>query len=401
MLVLYSIILKLLNALLLPASFLLKKGKLSDFIKGRLNQNFDLPPNKSGKRYWFHCASLGEFEQAKPLIEQIKKSDTNTSVVISFFSPSGYNYQKNFPLADFVFYLPLDTKHNAKKIIKAIQADCVIFIKYEIWYHLITQINKQNIPCFLVSAVFRESQFIFKPMGKWLLKVLPLYKKIFLQNEESAIVLKKNNISNYEIAGDTRYDRVFEIALNAVENNTLKEFVGANNCLILGSSWPQEEKLLFEYLKTDNCISKVIIAPHDVSETRINEIVNHFASLKPQLYTTFDSSQTTQILILDTIGQLSNAYQYATVALVGGGFGKGLHNILEPLAHNVPVIFGPHIERYPEAGMSIKAGVAIFLEENGLLKEAIEKHLRQLSSKSKDFITRNMGATDKIIAQIL
>lgn len=389
------------NTLLLPASFLLKKGKLSDFIKGRLNQNFNLLPNKTDKRYWFHCASLGEFEQAKPLIENIKKNNPKASVVISFFSPSGYNYQKNYTLADFVFYLPLDTKHNAKKTIKAVQADCVIFIKYEIWYHFITQIHKQNIPCFLVSAVFRENQFIFKPIGKWLLNVLPLYKKIFLQNEESANVLKKNNISNYEIAGDTRYDRVFEIAKKATKNNIIEEFVGHNQCLILGSSWQQEESLLFEYLKTDNCILKIIIAPHDISEQRINDIFKQFSWLKPQIYTSFDSNIQSSVLILNTIGQLSNAYQYATVALVGGGFGKGLHNILEPLAHNVPVIFGPQTERYPEAAMAIKEGVAISIVESGDLKEAIEKHLSHLSSKSKDFIASNMGATDKMIAQIL
>lgn len=381
--------------------------KLKLFTEGR-KQAFPQIPEKKSSRYWFHCASLGEFEQAVPVMEGLKSADSNTQIVVTFFSPSGFEQRKKHPLADAVMYLPLDTPANAKKLLNAIKPDVVIFVKYEIWYYLLSELKKCEIPIYLLSAVFRKDQFILTWMGKWLFEVLPNYKKIFLQDKQSLEMLEKRGLNNITYTGDTRYDRVKQNALKVKENEVIAKFKGESKLLVLGSSWPAEEKIireLWQSAKLENF--KIMIAPHDVSDTHITGIIELFGSDCVERFTQY-KSEGKDILILDTIGHLSSAYFYSDVSFIGGAFGKGLHNILESLAFGSPVIFGPNYEKYPEAHTSMHAQVAMsvhnaesFIKAFKFFTENEECSPMQVKTKCIDFVNWNSGATEKVLKAIL
>jgi 3-deoxy-D-manno-octulosonic-acid transferase len=360
----YTIVFQFLN-FLLPLGKYSISAKVKLFASGRLNQNLDQLPIKIGLRYWFHCASLGEFEQAKPIIEKLKNNDVNCTVVVTFFSPSGYLYAKSYKLVDAILYLPLDTKSNAQKLVFNIQADKVFFIKYDLWYHLLNTLFENNIPTYLVSAVFREKQFLFNPFGSFIFELLPQFKSIFLQDQKSFDLLKSRDLNNIVLTGDTRYDRVISNRQNVKLNDTLEHFRNHQPLIILGSSWEEEEDLMLRFLKNNPNINvKVIIAPHDITVKHINEIFKKFSAYSPILFTNFtDESSISNLMILNTIGHLASAYYYADLAIVGGGFGRGLHNILEPLAFDVPVVFGPKTSKYPEAQKAIEAQVAFQISD--------------------------------------
>jgi 3-deoxy-D-manno-octulosonic-acid transferase len=385
----------------------IKKGKFKSFIEG---QSLRVPKEKlvkKGKRYWFHCASLGEFEQARPIMEQIKQEDDSNSIVISFFSPSGYIQKSNYPLADFVFYLPLDTPKNAKNCVQDIQADVVIFVKYEIWYFHLSELFKQKTPVYLISAVFREKQFLMQFFGKWLFNLLPQFKQLFVQDLKSFNLLKSKGLNNVTWSGDTRFDRVKQNALSTKLNSNLEDFKKDSTLLAIGSSWQPEEIMAFDYLKSSESSSiKLLIAPHDIGESHIQELLQLFNEYKPIRYTQYKDEGESRVLILDTIGHLSSAYFYADSALIGGGFGKGLHNILEALAFGVPVYFGPKVQNYPEAQMAIDFEVARILNNSFDLiraqKELLEHtDIEQVKLKCTDFIQVNSGASQKVLNAIL
>lgn len=412
--ILYFLFVKTAELLLPVIAFVSKNKKITLFTEGRKNlfANLSLPYHP--KRFWFHCASLGEFEQARPVIEKLKHLDSETSIVISFFSPSGYEQKKHYDLADTVIYLPLDTPSNARKLVRAIQPTVVVFIKYEIWYFHLKELFSKNIPAYLISAHFRSGQGIFTIWGKWLFRLLPQYKQIFLQNKTSFELLKNKDLNNITLSGDTRYDRVLQNAENVKKNETIAGFKGNGQLLILGSSWPAEEDILLQYLdskpdyKTATTGSlkdryKIIIAPHDINDKHISEIREKFRNYLPELYTEFNHfTSSGNLIILNTIGHLASAYYYADVAFIGGGFTGQLHNILEPMAFGVPLITGPVHEKFPEAGMA-KAEGLLFETTDGTTFAQILDTYRQnsLKEKTKTFVRHHTGATDIVIKKIL
>ncbi len=399
---LYFIAIKLVEWLLPIYTLLINKPKLKLFIEGR-KQTLLLPnlPTHQ-KRYWFHCASLGEFEQARPVIETLKKKDQTVSIVITFFSPSGYELRKDYALADAVFYLPLDTPSNAAKIIAKINPTQVIFIKYEIWYFLLKALFNQGIPVYLISANFRADQKLFGIFGAWLFKLLPQYKHIFLQNKAAFELLQSKGLENISISGDTRFDRVIENAKQVKANEIIETFKANKPLLILGSSWPKEESILLEYLENNPTPPfKIIIAPHDISINRIEDILKKFKTYQPQLYTNFDANNAQSILILNTIGHLASAYHYANMAFIGGGFTGQLHNILEPLSFGVPVLAGPNHQKFPEANLANASGVFFNIINAAEFELSLQKILENdLKAKSIDFIDASSGATDLVVKAI-
>jgi len=400
---LYFITIKLVDWLLPFFVSLLNKPKLILFVKGRkqtLNTP-DLPAHPN--RYWFHCASLGEFEQARPVIESLKQKDPTTSIVITFFSPSGYEPRKDYPLADAVLYLPLDTPGNAKKIIAKIKPTKVVFVKYEIWYFLLKALFNQGIPVYLISANFRSNQKIFSIFGQWLFQLLPHYKHIFLQNKTAFDLLQSKGLKNISISGDTRFDRVIDNAKQVKSNSVLETFIANQPLLILGSSWPKEEAILLEYLEANPTPTfKIIIAPHDISVSHVDEILNKFKSYQPQLYTNYDANKTESLLILNTIGHLASAYYYANMAFIGGGFTGQLHNILEPLSFGVPVMAGPIHSKFPEADLASKSGVFFNIANTREFEIALQKILsNDLKNKALDFINSSSGATALVVNTII
>ena len=400
---LYTFLLTLADACLPLAALLLRKGKTYAFVAGRIAQREISLPEKIGQRIWIHCASLGEFEQVKPIIESIKHQQ-NSQIVVSFFSPSGYQYSQNYPFVDAVFYLPLDTPRNAKRFIKAVNPDKVIFVKYEFWFHFLTEFFAKDIPVYLVSAVFRPNQFLFSKFGKWLFKLLPKYKTIFVQDKNSLDCLISHGINNAILSGDTRYDKVYSTSLNVKTNSVIEAFKGESTLLILGSSWSAEEDLLLYYLSKRNEVDlKILIAPHDISQGHVNEILQKFKDFTPLLYSKLKPSDSmSQVLVLDTIGHLASAYYYGNVALVGGAFGKGLHNILEPIAFGVPVIFGPHTQKYPEAQLAINNQIAIQVNTAEEFVNALEELMKSPPQQAcLEFIKSNKGASEIVVKELL
>lgn len=402
----YRCLTELIGLLLPLAGIFVRKGKTAEFIKGRLRGMPAGTLPKNGHRYWFHCASLGEFEQARPLIERLKAAKTSNSIVITFFSPSGYRQRFDYELADAVLYLPLDTPSNARKLQNYIQADTAVFIKYELWYFHLKELHKRGIPVFLVSAVFREKQFLFSFLGKWLFGLLKAYKHIFVQDTNSLELLQKKEVSNVSLSGDTRFDRVKQNALNVKINERISRFKSDKKLLVLGSSWQPEEDILAELLEADRLADiKIMIAPHDISEMHIEELLKKFNAWSATRYTGTEETDNPRILILDTIGHLASAYVYSDIALIGGGFGKGLHNILEALAFGVPVCFGPGVEKYPEAAWAREAGVAAVINNSEELAVLVQKWLDEehetLKVKCTDFIHCHAGASDLILKSML
>ncbi len=384
-----------------------------------------------GTRYWIHCASVGEFEQARPLIERIKEEEPLSYIVITFFSPSGYKLRKNYNLASNVFYLPMDTKANARKFVEYIKPNVAIFIKYEFWKNYLTTLKEQNIPTYLVSAIFREDQSFFKWWGANFRKILSRFTHIFVQDSHSKTLLESIGYTNVSVAGDTRFDRVIEITRNNKTIPSLEFFIGNKNineqvidytCCVAGSTWPPDEELLLSFLiKTNSSALKMIIAPHEVSESHIKKIESLFNAYKIVKYSDFLAQQdktgeqqfiqvqiekliNAQIFIIDTVGILSTAYRYGNFAYVGGGFGTGIHNILEAATYGLPVVFGPKYEKFKEAVDLIALGGAFSVEKGEtevLEKLFVDSKYREYSCEvCEDYVKKNIGATARILKTI-
>ncbi|WP_026450245.1 3-deoxy-D-manno-octulosonic acid transferase [Aequorivita capsosiphonis] len=355
---------------------------------------------------WFHCASLGEFEQGVPIMEAIKKVKPNHKIVVSFFSPSGYEIKKNTPLADAVVYLPTDTPSNARKFIAAINPSFALFVKYEFWPNYLFELQKKKIPTILVSGVFRENQLFFKSYGGFMRKALATFEHFFVQDENSEALLKNIGFNNITVSGDTRFDRVsHQIEMD----NTLKfaeEFKGNSLCIVCGSTWPEDEAVLLNYINTARMNVKFIFAPHKIEAAKIDAFRSKILK-KTILHSNKDEVNIAgyNVLIIDCIGLLSKLYSYADIAYVGGAMGKtGLHNVLEPATFGLPIVIGNNYEDFPEA-IRLRSLAGLFSISNAaecstILKKLVENDSFRTKTGmiSGHFVNSNTGATEIIIS---
>ena len=427
MILFYQIGIRLFSWMLPIASVFNAKAKL--FFVGRKDVFLKLKAaiGTSDHVIWFHCASLGEFEQARPLIDRFKVESVKSNlsipniqshipnpdfkVLVTFFSPSGYELRKNYSGADFVFYLPIDTKINAKKFIGIVNPKLVFFVKYDFWYNYLHILNKKHIPVCLVSASFRREQFSGL-YGIYLRKALACFNKIFVQNVESKELLIQKSISNVEVSGDLRFDRVSQTATSAKKLSLLEYFKGTHKLLVGGSTWEAEEKLLANSKHQLSGV-KILIAPHEVHANHIESIRSKFPNAllysqvsKEPVSTALPKLQSAQVLIVDTVGLLSTIYRYADVAFVGGGFGAGIHNILEATAFGVPTVFGTNHYKFPEAKELIDIGAAFSISNENDLNIVLDsllfndEKMKSIFTLNKNFVQNRAGATGKIMKAI-
>ncbi len=400
------------------ASLFHPKARL--WVKGRKNIFFHIENslkerniNSNSKVIWFHCASLGEFEQGRSVIEKLKAQNKEIKIILTFFSPSGYEIRKDYEFADAVFYLPIDFPSKAKKFIALIKPDTVVFVKYEFWLNYLAELKKQNITTYLISAVFRKNQHFFKGYGKTFLNSLYTYKKIFLQDDNSFALLKEHGLSNIEISGDTRFDRVMQISKTKTILPTIEKFCGSSPVLIAGSTWTKDEDIIltaYKKLKKQTPGLKLIIVPHEVDEATINQteknILHTDSTFFFARYTSRQNFERHDILIVDTIGILSSIYLYARAAYVGGGFNDGIHSILEVLAHGIPVAFGPNHQKFVEAieTKKLELGKVVHNEAElvAFFSEMISSEVKRknISGQINAYMKSKTGATEKICSFI-
>jgi 3-deoxy-D-manno-octulosonic-acid transferase len=357
---------------------------------------------------WVHCSSLGEFEQGKPFMEKIKVQYPNHKLLITFFSPSGYEVKKDYNGADHVFYLPMDSQKNARKFLDIVKPTLVVFIKYDYWYYYLSEIKRRSINCLLVSAVFREDQAFFKWYGGLQRDMLNCFTQIFVQNEVSRNLLETINVKHCSTSGDTRFDTVVEISEKFERVPLIESFMKDDKTIVAGSTWPKDEEFLqtaFNKLGSDNI--KLIIAPHEIHHTHLDELKRLFPASIRFSELTVRSSLASSVLIIDNIGMLSRLYRYAFITYVGGGFTKdGVHNVLEAAVYGKPVVFGNNYKKYKEAADLVKIGGAISFSDSEelyntlttLLDDQNDYGLR--SSASKHYVQENRGATEKVLNYI-
>jgi 3-deoxy-D-manno-octulosonic-acid transferase len=383
--------------------------KADQWIKGRKNlfERISGEIGSSENIIWFHAASLGEFEQGRPVIEAFRQLNPTYKILLTFFSPSGFEVRKKYSGADFIYYLPLDTKKNARKFIRLVRPKIAIFIKYEFWFNYISELYRLQIPLFTISAIFREDQHFFKWYGGWFRKKLEKITYFFVQDQNSLELLKSIGINQVMRSGDTRFDRVFELSKRTTEFPIMDLFKTGKKILLLGSSWPPDEELIQKAIEDRNDL-KIIIAPHEVHESRIASIESKFSHLNLIRYTKADenSVRLADILIIDTIGILSGLYHYCDIAFIGGGFGKGIHNILEAVTFGKPVIFGPNYQKFKEAIDLIRFEGAFSVKNSDELSAIINRLLndsnfyKKSSETCVEFVIKNCGATGQILKKI-
>ncbi|MDR0437935.1 MAG: 3-deoxy-D-manno-octulosonic acid transferase, partial [Bacteroidales bacterium] len=357
---------------------------------------------------WFHAASLGEFEQGRPVIEQFRNQHPDWKILLTFFSPSGYEIRKNYAHADCIVYLPFDTPKNAKKFAKLVQPKIAIFIKYEFWYNYLNALKKQHVRTFFVSTIFRPSQYFFKWYGGWTRKQLRAAEHFFVQNQESENLLKSIGFTNVTISGDTRFDRVSEILQTKKSFPIIEAFKGNKKLLVVGSSWPADEKLICDAIsKFPNF--KFLFVPHEIDEAHLQKLER----LIPTPFLRYSAVEThgraslqindVQVMIVDQIGYLSQLYQYADIAYIGGGFEKsGIHNILEAAVFGIPILFGPNYKKFQEAHDLIALGAAKSISTTD--EFVVETHgrasLQELPTKAANYVNQKTGATSIILTTI-
>ena len=364
---------------------------------------------ESGEWVWFHAASLGEFEQARPVLETYRQRHRGCRVLVTFFSPSGYEVRKNYPLADHIIYLPPDTPCNVRKVLDTYKPTVAFFVKYEFWYNYLGELQHRGIPTYIFSTIFRPNQYFFKWYGGWFRKQLrTCFKHLFVQNEESLKLLKGIGIEQCSLAGDTRFDRVHQIAQAAEPDEVAEAFVkSADKVLVCGSTWPPDEALISKF-KIQNLNFKIIIAPHVIAEEHLKQIENLFPeSIRYSILKDLKDPKDLNVLIIDNIGILSKLYRYADVAYIGGGFGVGIHNILEAVTFGKPVIFGPNYHKFQEAKdiISLGGGWSICGEEEftqGCLPRLLTdpEAYKQAAEACRHYMEQNLGSTDIILRTI-
>jgi 3-deoxy-D-manno-octulosonic-acid transferase len=385
-------------------------SKVSLWVKGQKNWQEKIAVRiKPGDRtVWMHCASLGEFEQGRTVIEAIENERPDLKIVITFFSPSGYEIRKNYAHADLISYLPADTPGNAERFIRLVNPEFVIFVKYEFWNNYISVLYNNNIPIYLISAIFRPGQHFFKLYGSFFKGMLKKFERIFVQDKQSVTLLSGIGIGNILLAGDTRFDRVVQITGNARDIPQLEQFRGDEKLFLAGSSWKQDEEIIALYINKFAGRMKWVFAPHEIDEHNI-ERLEKLLKVRYVRFSEYNASAAdARVLIIDNIGMLSSAYKYAFIAAIGGGFGKGIHNILEPACWGVPVMFGPVHMKFREAvDLKSSGGAKSFAgydEFESILDEWLtDSSLYSASAEmAGKYVKGNTGATDiilKIIAQ--
>jgi len=371
------------------------------YTNGLLRKKID----RDAQYIWFHAASLGEFEQARPMIEAIRKQHTGYKILLTFFSPSGYEVRKNYDGADVICYLPFDTPFKVRKFITLANPSIAIFIKYEFWLNYLIELKKRNIKTYIVSAVFRPNQLFFKWYGHWYRKALLCYEHLFVQDEASKKLLASYGIKNVEVCGDTRFDRVLEIQKSARLLPEVESFAkGKQHILIAGSTWPQDEEIIIPYFNSHPEI-KLIIAPHEIHREHllyIQSLLNRPAIRLSEA--TDDMLSTHDCLIIDSFGLLSSIYRYGWVAYIGGGFGRGIHNTLEAAVYGTPVIFGPNYQKFKEASGLLSHGGGFSINNISTFEKRMNTFLSNPSSHHKagiaagDYVHKNLGATKKILS---
>ncbi|MBS1650838.1 MAG: 3-deoxy-D-manno-octulosonic acid transferase [Bacteroidetes bacterium] len=397
---LYSIVIKIAA---------IKNNKAKQWVAGRKywKDHLQLNVKKLNLEYciWVHCASYGEFEQGRPLIESIKQKFTNSKIVLSFFSPSGYEAFKNYSNADYICYLPIDSKSNAEYFINILKPQTVIFIKYEFWLNFLNVLKEKKIKTYLVSAVFKKHHPFFKWYGDIFRKSLYCFDKLFLQDKLSGKLLTKINIKHFEIAGDTRFDRVLQIKKTNYSNQLVQQFSVGVKVIVAGSTYARDDEFLIKSFKNTLLKTyKLIIAPHEVSEKRIKELKELLLlnSIPFQLFSDSVQNNNAQVLIINCIGTLSKLYRFANIAYIGGGFGEGLHNTLEPSVYSIPVIFyGKDYKRFNEIVQLVEMQCAFSVESNIELEKKILELTSTESSaiekKLENYFIENSGVTEKIL----
>lgn len=356
---------------------------------------------------WFHVASLGEFEQARPIIESLKKNAPDKFILLSFFSPSGYEIRKNYKFADHVCYLPLDTKKNAIQFLQIINPKVIVFIKYEFWFNYLDAIYQIKTKCYLVSGIFRTEQHFFKAYGTWFKKHLRAFDHFYLQNKESKELLSKIGFDNSTINGDSRLDQVISISKEHFNDFRFESFSKNSKIIAFGSSWERENILAQKLHKTQNGL-KLIIAPHEIIPTQINSLKNKFSNCTVLSETKHNQNlSSTEVLIVDQIGLLSKLYRFADFAVIGGGFGAGIHNTLEAVVYGCPVIFGPNFKKFQEASDLIKTQAAFSVKTDIDFLKVTDKLLQNNTfyQKSKinalEYVNTNSGASQVVINKLL
>lgn len=403
---LYNIIVQLYALAIRTAAF--QNAKAKQWIEGRKNIWQHLSKITTAIRpLWFHVSSSGEFEQARPVIELFKKHFPEIPVVLTFFSPSGYERFKHFDGVDFVAYLPLDTRSNAYRFLQSVRPRLAFFVKYEFWYHYFEQLHIARVPFFLISAVFHPGQPFFKFYGRSYRSVLSFPDYFFLQDEASALWLQRLGHTNGAVVGDTRIDRVAEIAQTPYDAPWLAAFKGDGYLLIAGSTWQKEEEMLLSSLdKARSLQLRMVIAPHEIDEDSISTLAAATSGLRYTHISADTDFTKYQVIILDTIGLLSRLYRYADMALIGGGFNDGIHSILEPAAHGVPVLFGPRHQKFWEAAALFNEGAAAVFnspEEGWTVLSNWCTDVRQRTASAEaaaGFIQRHSGASKRVFSYL-
>ena len=353
---------------------------------------------------WFHAASVGEFEQARPIIERLHSELPFRKVLLTFFSPSGYELRKNYPMVDKVTYLPFATRKNAKQLLEILPLEAAIMVKYEFWPAYLKELKAKNIPTYLISAIFRPSQLFFKPWGKGYLQLLHAFKHIFVQDQASAELLQQHGVEQVSVAGDTRFDRVAEVRKQAKDLPIVEGFMsGAEQVIVAGSTWPQDEQLFARYLSEREHV-KLVLVPHEIDAEHLHRIFQLFegryvryTEAKPM------SLDKCRVLLVDTIGVLSSIYRYGQVAYIGGGFGVSIHNTLEAAVYGMPVVFGPTWKKFREAHGLLNAGAAITVRNYREFANALDtafatQHI--MGQAATDYVNSELGATNKILKHL-
>lgn len=375
-------------------------NKAAKWVAGRRNLSTRMAHaiDPSRQWIWFHAASLGEFEQGRPLIERIRRYHPDIAILLTFFSPSGYEVRKSYNGADAVFYMPLDTPHHARTLVQTVNPLLAVIVKYEIWYHHLNALQNANVPTILISAQFRRGQIYFKPHGAFFMPVLKGLEKIFVADQTSLDILNEHDLSNAELAGDTRIDRVIETSRSHRDFSFLLDVLESEQILVAGSTWPKDEALIIPLLNSRS--TKGIIAPHEVDESHLEAIESALTVSHVRLSGLHEDSSA-DVVIVDTIGDLAHIYHIASIAYIGGGFGKGIHNILEAAVFGIPVIFGPNYRQFAEAVELIVLGAASSISS----KQAFKSSLLAMSDPGcragirdilRDYFRRHEGATARI-----
>jgi 3-deoxy-D-manno-octulosonic-acid transferase len=363
---------------------------------------------QQGPFVWVHCSSLGEFEQGRPVIEAIKKEHPGKRVLLTFFSPSGYEIRKNYEMADQVVYLPADTPKNARRFVDLVNPESALFIKYEFWPCFFETLQQRNIPVYSISSIFRKNQIFFRWYGRWFRKTLKAVNKFYVQDNESGRLLKEAGINNFSVAGDTRFDRVTAIVKASTDVPIAASFSeGAPFIIVAGSTWPPDEDILIRYINSAPGDVKLIIAPHEVHQSHIEQIEQRLKVPYIKYSATDDKiADDAKVLIVNTIGLLSAIYRYGQVAYIGGGFGKGIHNTLEAATYGIPVVFGPRYQKFKEARDLISRGGGFSIRNYDTLFALMEKlrnspeYLNQTGNASAAYVKSMCGATDVIMKEV-